>query len=149
HFLQLNGGRCQFDASIRPCSLPESETKTSRYKRLNGAHIQIVKTRTRLPANRNRIFKSSSGYHGRACALALQKGVGSNRGSVKKNQVALTIPNNLSNGACDGLGRIAGRGKQLEDSELAIFDPDAVSEGAAGIDCDSEGRQAFLRLAAQ
>ena len=42
-----------------------------------------------------------------------------------------------------------GRGKNFEDLEAAIFDPDAIGEGAAGIDGDAQRRRLLVSRGSQ
>jgi len=56
----------------------------------------------------------------------------------------LSVSGYLVHSIGDGLGRIGGRGKYLQDTEPGILKPDAVSKGTAAVDGDSE-RSAGVR----
>jgi hypothetical protein len=47
----------------------------------------------------------------------------------------------LANSIGDGLRWIRRRGENFQEADTSTLDPDAVGEGAAGIDGDAEGRR--------
>ncbi len=97
---------------------------------------KIIKFGTGLAADLDRIFETRGGDQSYARALALQQSVRADCGAVQKDSRGALSDffQRLDNGL-RGIGR---SGKDFEHADLSAFDPDAVGEGAAGIDGDVE-----------
>jgi hypothetical protein len=123
--------------SIAGRSLIHAQALTTGHQRLDSIKEEIVKFRPGLAVNLNRILESGSGDQGYPAAFALQHCVRADGRSVKQRQ--RSAHSNLSQSLSNRTGGIVGRGEYFEYANPAALHPNAVGEGAAGIDCDASG----------
>ena len=111
-------------------------------QRLDAVEEKIVELGAGLASDFDGVFESGGGDEGGARAFALEQRVGADGGAVEEDEFAVadaqSFVDDLAEGFDDGLRGIGGRGKNFEHAEAACVEPDAVGEGAAGVDGDAE-----------
>lgn len=68
---------------------------------------------------------------------------------MEENNLAISSSSDFVYCLSDGFRWIVGRGKNFEDLEATIFDPDAIGKGAAGIDGDAQRRRLLVSRGSQ
>ncbi len=120
-------------------SLVHAESQFGGNERLHAIEEEVVEPGTGLAADLDDIFETRGGDQGDARAFALKDGVRADGGAVQEDDGGLA--SDLTNRFGDRLRGIGGRGEDLQEADTPALDPDAVGEGAAGIDGDAEDRR--------
>jgi hypothetical protein len=124
------------DLTIAGGALAHSKTEVRRHQWLDAFEKEVVEFGSGLASNLNRIFEAGSRDQRYPRALPLKKGVGADRGAVKKCE----CPGDANFPECfhDGLRRISWSGKNFEGMKPPVLNPNAVSESAARVDGDTQ-----------
>jgi len=140
------------DAAVGQRALGHVEAEIPGHQRLGQLELDVVKLEARLLADLDGVAKAGRRQQGGAGALALDDGVGDQRGAVDH----LRRLRGGDAGAAERVGEgglhrargILGRGQGLGDRELAarLVDQDQVGEGAADVDADAVHRYRAGRL---
>ena len=110
------------DISFAVGAFGDSEAEVRWDERLDAVKEEVVELGPRLAADFDGVFEAFRCDQRNASAFPLQDCV-----------------RDLANGFGDRLRRVGRGGENFQKANTAALDPDAVGEGAAGVDSDAEG----------
>ena len=123
---------------LRINPLDDAEAHTTLHQRRHTFECKVVKLRPILAADLDGVFKARGSNESYARAFALQQRVCADGGSVQQSHAAGS--SDLRKRLGYGLRGIGRRGEDLDHAWPAALHPDAVGEGATGIDGNAERR---------
>ena len=136
--LQVLSGRRLKDFAVAGGSFVHTKAQIRRDERFHAIKEEIVKLGTGLAADFDGVFKTGGRDQCHARAFALQQSICANCGAVQKDVIERPIFSDFVDSFDNRLRRISRRRENLEHSYPSAIHPDAIGEGAAGVDGDVE-----------
>ncbi len=135
----LRRGRGE-DFAVAGGAFVDAEAEIFGDQRLDAVEEEVVELGAGLASDFDGVFEAFRGDQGGARAFAFEQRIGADGGAVEEDEVAFV--RDFLKGFDDGLRGIGGSRKDFQHAEAAALSPDAVGEGAAGVDGDAEGLRA-------
>ena len=142
-FLKIVRRNRLHDFAIARDSLGDAKTHLAGNQRRNPVKEEVVELGPGLAADFENVFKSRCGHQRRARSGALQQGVGADGGAVQQRK-RLVRSGDFRHALENCPRRVVGSGEHFEQPYAATLHPNAIGEGAAGVDSDAKR---FLRAA--
>ncbi len=128
------------DFAVAGGAFVDTEAEIFRDQWLDAVEEEIIELGAGLASDFDGVFEAFGGDECGAGAFAFEQRVGADGGAVEEDDVA--FGSDFLECFDDGLRGIGGGRKDFQHAEAAVFSPDAVGEGAAGVDGDAEGLRA-------